>query len=118
MRPSASIATRSVTRLARVVAIALTVGFLTGFLGVGGGFLIVPALVLTLGLSMPVAVGTSLVIIVITTSGAFLERVGSSPVAWHVVVPFTVAAIAAMQGLGNQLKTTFGKATTEMAKSN
>ncbi|KQT32319.1 pilus assembly protein [Sphingomonas sp. Leaf412] len=29
-----------------------------------------------------------------------------------------VAAIAAMQGLGNQLKTTFGKATTEMAKSN
>lgn len=85
----------SMTRLARVVAIALTVGFLTGFLGVGGGFLIVPALVLTLGLSMPVAVGTSLVIIVITTSGAFLERVGTSPVAWHVVVPFTVAAVAA-----------------------
>ncbi|MCX2715728.1 sulfite exporter TauE/SafE family protein [Mycolicibacterium sp. J2] len=82
-------------RIARVLAVALIVGFLTGFLGVGGGFLIVPALVLALGFSMPVAVGTSLVIIVITTAGAFAERIGSTTVDWHVVLPFTAAAIAA-----------------------
>ncbi|ANE83496.1 hypothetical protein A7U43_28755 (plasmid) [Mycobacterium adipatum] len=87
--------TRAATRIARVLAVALVVGFLTGFLGVGGGFLIVPALVLALGFSMPVAVGTSLVIIVITTAGAFAERIGSTTVDWHVVLPFTVAAIAA-----------------------
>lgn len=87
--------TRVTARIARVLAVALVVGFLTGFLGVGGGFLIVPALVLALGFSMPVAVGTSLVIIVITTAGAFAERIGSTTVDWHVVLPFTVAAIAA-----------------------
>lgn len=87
--------TRVAAQIARVLAVALVVGFLTGFLGVGGGFLIVPALVLALGFSMPVAVGTSLVIIVITTAGAFAERIGSTTVDWHVVLPFTVAAIAA-----------------------
>lgn len=87
--------TRRTTRIVRLVAVALVVGFLTGFLGVGGGFLIVPALVLALGLSMPAAVGTSLVIIVITTAGAFAERIGSTTVDWHIVLPFTATAIAA-----------------------
>jgi uncharacterized membrane protein YfcA len=41
----------------------LGVGFLTGFLGVGGGFLIVPALVVFGGLGMKAAIGTSLVVI-------------------------------------------------------
>ena len=50
-------------QVARVVLVALGVGFLTGFLGVGGGFLIVPALVLAMGFGMPTAVGTSLIII-------------------------------------------------------
>ncbi len=87
--------TRATVRIVRGLAIALVVGFLTGFLGVGGGFLIVPALVLALGFSMPVAVGTSLVIIVITTASAFAERIGSTTIDWHLVLPFTVAAIAA-----------------------
>lgn len=101
LHPPGSTATLARTRsqstihIARVATVALAVGFLTGFLGVGGGFLIVPALVLALGLSMPVAVGTSLVIIVITTLAAFLERVGSAAIAWHVVLPFTLAAVAA-----------------------
>ena len=79
---------------ARVVVTALVVGFLTGFLGVGGGFLIVPALVLAMGFTMPVAVGTSLVVISITSLGAFVERLGHGGVPWSVVVPFTLAAIA------------------------
>ena len=48
-----------------VVAAALGVGFLTGLLGVGGGFIIVPALVLVLGLPMARAVGTSLAVIAV-----------------------------------------------------
>lgn len=63
--------------------------------GVGGGFLIVPALVLALGFKMPVAAGTSLVIIVVTTAGAFAERIGTTTVDWYIVLPFTAAAIAA-----------------------
>lgn len=89
-------AARKVTssQVAKLVASALVVGFLTGFLGVGGGFLIVPALVLALGYSMPVAVGTSLVIISITSAGAFAERLGTgAAIPWDIVVPFTLAAI-------------------------
>ncbi len=85
---------RGVGAAARVVVTALVVGFLTGFLGVGGGFLIVPALVLALGFTMPVAVGTSLVVISVTSLGAFIERLGNGGVPWDVVVPFTLAAIA------------------------
>ena len=50
------------------VAVAGTiVGLLTGFFGVGGGFVIVPALVLALGFTMPEAVGTSLLVIAINS---------------------------------------------------
>jgi len=83
------------SQVVKLVGSALVVGFLTGFLGVGGGFLIVPALVLALGYSMPVAVGTSLVIISITSAGAFTERLGTgAAIPWEIVVPFTLAAIA------------------------
>ena len=51
----------------------LIVGIITGFVGVGGGFLIVPALVLLAGLSMPVAIGTSLLIIVIKSAVGFFK---------------------------------------------
>src|SRR5581483_10609943 len=47
----------------RLAAVGLGIGFLSGFFGVGGGFLIVPALVLVLGLPMRYAVGTSLLAI-------------------------------------------------------
>jgi uncharacterized membrane protein YfcA len=54
----------------RIVLAGLAVGVLTGFFGVGGGFLIVPALVLVLGLPMREAVGTSLAIIAINSAAA------------------------------------------------
>ncbi len=84
-------------RRVRLVLAALVVGFLTGFLGVGGGFLIVPALVLALGFSMPLAVGTSLVVMSMTSVGALAERVGHASVPWEVVIPFTLAAVAGSQ---------------------
>lgn len=51
-----------------------SIGLLTGLIGVGGGFLIVPALIILCGLSMTTAVGTSLVIIAMNTWSGFLEQ--------------------------------------------
>jgi hypothetical protein len=101
-------------RAARVVVVALAVGFLTGFLGVGGGFLIVPALVLAMGFGMPTAVGTSLVIISITSVAAFVERLGHGAVAWEVILPFTAAAIAGSL-LGKRLAEQVSAATLTRA---
>jgi uncharacterized protein len=72
------------------------VGALTGFLGVGGGFLVVPALVLALGLPMSYAVGTSLVVITITSASALAVRAGSGAhPSWGLVALLTAVAVAA-----------------------
>ncbi len=65
-------------RALKVLVTATVVGLLTGFLGVGGGFLVVPALVLALGLPMELAAGTSLVVISITSAAALVVRAGSA----------------------------------------
>ncbi|HET6952085.1 MAG TPA: sulfite exporter TauE/SafE family protein [Acidimicrobiales bacterium] len=80
-------------RIVRVVAAGSTVGFLTGLFGVGGGFVIVPALTLALGLSMPAAIGTSLVVIVGNALVALGFR-GVDAVDWGVAVPFAGALLA------------------------
>jgi len=69
--------TAAVRRGLKVVAVATGVGLLTGFFGVGGGFVIVPALVLALGFEMPVAVGTSLLVIAINSAAALTARIGT-----------------------------------------
>ena len=69
--PLPSVTPRITTRRAvTIVAAATAVGLLTGFFGVGGGFVIVPALVLVLGFDMPAAVGTSLLVIAVTSAAA------------------------------------------------
>lgn len=81
-------------RALKFVAAALVVGVLTGFLGVGGGFLVVPALVLALSLNMPVAVGTSLLVIAVNSAAALVVRVGSGvTLDWTPVLVLTAAAI-------------------------
>jgi uncharacterized membrane protein YfcA len=88
---------------AKVVAAATVVGLLTGFFGVGGGFVIVPALVLVLGFEMPVAVGTSLLVIVVNSAVALVARLGTHPhLDWPLVAVFTVTAIAG-SFLGNRV---------------
>ncbi|RUO23280.1 sulfite exporter TauE/SafE family protein [Aliidiomarina iranensis] len=57
----------------KVAADGLVVGAITGFVGVGGGFLIVPALVLMGGLALPLAIGTSLLIITLKSVIGFLK---------------------------------------------
>lgn len=77
----------------KVLLCGLAVGFLTGFLGVGGGFLVVPALVIVLRTPMTFAVGTSLMIIALNSVTSFVSRLGVAEFDWKVIVPFTVAAI-------------------------
>jgi uncharacterized membrane protein YfcA len=75
-----------------VVGCAAAVGFLTGFLGVGGGFLVVPVLVLVLRMPMATAAGTSLVIILVNSASSVVSRVGALDLDWRVIAPFAAAA--------------------------
>lgn len=74
---TAAPAAHGVWSVVRVGAVGFGVGVLTGFFGVGGGFLIVPALTLVLGLSMRRAVGTSLVVIALASAAGLLTRLGA-----------------------------------------
>lgn len=78
----------------KIVATGLLVGFMTGFFGVGGGFVVVPALVLALRMPMQQAVATSLMIIALNSASSLLARTGSADFDWSVIVPFTLAAVA------------------------
>jgi uncharacterized membrane protein YfcA len=83
------------------------VGFLTGFFGVGGGFLIVPALTVALGMSMRFAVASSLVIITLTALAALASHLVGGvelDVAITVVLAGSTAAGALLgTSLGRQL---------------
>ena len=81
-------------RVLAVTAAGIGVGFLTGLFGVGGGFVIVPALTLLLQLPMPAAIGTSLLVIGVNSVVAFAARASTATVDWGVTIPFAVAAIA------------------------
>ncbi len=74
----------------KVLITATVVGLLTGFLGVGGGFLVVPALLLALALPMEYAAGTSLVVIALTSAAALAVRagVGVAP-DWGIILVLT-----------------------------
>jgi uncharacterized membrane protein YfcA len=79
----------------RVVIAATVVGLVTGFFGVGGGFVVVPALVLALGFDMPAAVGTSLLVIAINSASALLSRLGThASISDALLITFTAAAVA------------------------
>lgn len=71
----------------------IAVGVLTGLVGVGGGFLIVPALVLLAGLPMKRAVGTSLVIIALKSSAGFVGYLGQVNLDWRLMSVFTLVAV-------------------------
>ncbi|GAA2002905.1 TSUP family transporter [Nocardioides kribbensis] len=87
-------------RALKVLLTATLVGGLTGFLGVGGGFLVVPALLLALALPLPYAAGTSLVVITITSAAALATRAGVGPAPdWGLVLALTAAsALTAVVG--------------------
>jgi uncharacterized membrane protein YfcA len=108
VRPS-----RTATAL-KVVGSALVIGFLTGLLGVGGGFLIVPALVFALRMRMASAIGTSLLVIAVTSAASIASRVGVVEFDWSVIIPFTLAAIGATT-VGKQVADRFSGDTLTRA---
>jgi uncharacterized membrane protein YfcA len=71
----------------------LLVGVVTGLVGVGGGFLIVPTLVLLAQVPMKEAIGTSLLIIALKSATGFLGYWGQVEVQWGFMAAFTVAAV-------------------------
>ncbi len=75
----------------------LVVGVVTGLVGAGGGFLIVPALVLLVGLGMKEAVGTSLIIIAIKSLIGFVGDLGSGQlIDWNFLLLFTAFSMLGM----------------------
>jgi uncharacterized membrane protein YfcA len=77
-----------------LIPVALGVGLLTGLVGIGGGFLVVPALVILARVPMHKAVGTSLLVIAMNSASAFLGYVGTVVVPWAFVAGFTIVAVA------------------------
>ncbi len=76
-----------------VVTEGLVVGLVTGVVGAGGGFLVVPALVLLGGLGMEAAVGTSLLVIAMKSFAGFAGHLGHVEVDWRITALVTGAAV-------------------------
>ena len=77
----------------KVIVEGLVVGLVTGLVGAGGGFLVVPALALLGGLPMPIAVGTSLVVIAMKSFAGFAGYLSSVSIDWKVAGMVTAAAV-------------------------
>lgn len=80
----------------RCLAIGAGVGILTGFLGVGGGFLIVPALVLFAGLDINKAAGSSLAIIALNSTSGLVGQLRYTQLDWTLTSAFLAASIVGM----------------------
>ena len=89
-------------RVAKIAATGTAVGFLTGLFGVGGGFVIVPALALVLEFPMGAAIGTSLLVIAVNTAVALAARAGAGSIDWTTTLVFTAAATAGV-GAGKRV---------------
>jgi uncharacterized membrane protein YfcA len=78
---------------AKLAALALVVGGATGLVGAGGGFLVVPALALLVGLPMRAAVGTSLLVVALNSFAGLAGHLGHARVDLELAAVMTVAAI-------------------------
>lgn len=77
----------------KLIALGLSIGLLTGLLGVGGGFLIIPTLVIYGGLSMQHAVANSLVLISCNALIGFGVSLSNTPIDWNFLLCFTALSI-------------------------
>lgn len=75
-------------RVIRIALAAIGVGLLTGLVGAGGGFLVVPALVLFSGLTMKRAIGTSLAVVAANAGVGFYGYLGKVPIDWTLMEVF------------------------------
>jgi uncharacterized membrane protein YfcA len=79
--------------IGKVLAEGLVVGAVTGLVGAGGGFLVVPALAVLGGLPLPIAIGTSLLVIAMKSTAGLLGYLGTTDVPWTPVLAVTAAAV-------------------------
>ncbi|NIY63874.1 sulfite exporter TauE/SafE family protein [Streptomyces malaysiensis] len=117
LRPGPAVGDRAVAvRPVKVAGTGAGLGALTGLLGVGGGFLTVPALVTVAAFEMRAAVGTSLLVIAANSLASLATRGATTAgVDWALIAPFTGAAILgawdgkrlAVRVGGTRLKRTF-----------
>jgi uncharacterized membrane protein YfcA len=77
----------------KIVLQGLMVGVVTGLVGAGGGFLVVPALAVLGGLPMPIAVGTSLVVIAMNSFAGMAGHLASVQINWAIAGAVTAAAL-------------------------
>ena len=86
---------------ALIGAAALATGFLTGLFGVGGGFLVVPALMFALAMPMSAAVGTSLVVVALNSAISLALHAGTAAtLPWPLIIAMTAAAVVGALGGG------------------
>ncbi len=77
----------------KVAVLGTTVGMVSGMVGAGGGFLLVPALALLAGLPMTAAIGTSLVVIAMQSFAGLAAHLADEPIDWQLAAMVTAAAV-------------------------
>ncbi len=100
----------------RLPVYGIGIGLVTGLLGAGGGFLLIPALVLLVGMQMKEAIGTSLFIIALNSLIGFTGDIGQVQIDWPFLATLTAIAIAGILAgsaigrhiAGQKLKKGFG----------
>jgi uncharacterized membrane protein YfcA len=115
--------TSRTTRLPALLGLGATVGLITGMVGAGGGFVIVPVLVLLAGLSMTTAVGTSLLVITMQSGAGLAGHLQHATINWPLTLAVTGLAITgslagarlATRMPAQVLRTSFGWFLTAMA---
>ena len=86
---------RAGARLLRGLGVGLLAGFLTGLLGLGGGFIVIPLLMLALRLPFKRAVGTSLAVTVINAGAGLIAHWGTAQLDWGLTASFGIATVGA-----------------------
>ena len=89
---------KAVCSIPRCLTVGFVVGVLTGFLGVGGGFLIVPALVLSAGLDTRLAGGTSLAVIALNSAAGLAGQLRYTSLDWGLLLRFLGFALLGIFG--------------------
>ena len=79
--------------LVRATVVGVCIGLLTGIIGAGGGFVIVPALVLVSGLPIRTAIGTSLLVIAMNSFAGFAGTLGHATIPWALAAAVTAASV-------------------------
>lgn len=102
--------------ISKIILTGLGIGLLTGLLGAGGGFLIIPALIFLFHSPVKEAIGTSLMIIAINSLIGFTGDVFHTTVNWNLLLPITAVAVTGIfigtrlgeKMDGEKLKKSFG----------